>query len=46
LQRIAVLCEKYQLHQRALELYKDIKDIKRVLVQVQCGCIALLVIIS
>jgi len=29
--RIASLCEKYQLFQRALELYTDIKDIKRVL---------------
>lgn len=29
--RIAALCEKYQLYQRALELYTDIKDIKRVL---------------
>jgi len=30
-QRVAVLCEKYQLYQRALELYGDIKDVKRVL---------------
>jgi hypothetical protein len=29
--RIALLCEKYQLSQRALELYTDLKDIKRVL---------------
>jgi clathrin heavy chain len=29
--RIALLCEKYQLPQRALELYSDLKDIKRVL---------------
>ena len=29
--RIALLCEKYQLPQRALELYGDLKDIKRVL---------------
>ncbi|RYY38323.1 hypothetical protein EON62_00490, partial [archaeon] len=29
--RIALLCEKYQLYQRALQLYTDIKDIKRVL---------------
>ena len=29
--RVAVLCEKYQLFQRALELFTDIKDIKRVL---------------
>jgi clathrin heavy chain len=29
--RIALLCEKAQLFQRALELYSDIKDVKRVL---------------
>ena len=29
--RIAALCEKAQLFQRALELYTDLKDIKRVL---------------
>jgi clathrin heavy chain len=29
--RIALLCEKSQLYQRALELYTDMKDVKRVL---------------
>lgn len=29
--RIAGLCEKYQLWQRALELYSEPKDVKRVL---------------
>ena len=29
--RVAALCEKAQLFQRALELYTDLKDIKRVL---------------
>jgi clathrin heavy chain len=29
--RVAGLCEKYQLFQRALELYAEPKDIKRVL---------------
>jgi clathrin heavy chain len=29
--RVANLCEKYQQYQRALELYTDIKDIKRVM---------------
>jgi len=33
--KIAALCERAQLYQRALELYSDIKDIKRVLSQSQ-----------
>ena len=33
--KIGALCERAQLYQRALELYSDIKDIKRVLAQSQ-----------
>ena len=33
--KIAALCERAQLYQRALELYSEVKDIKRVLMQSQ-----------